>query len=720
MVGDGIRCVLIALGVLAALPAAGQPADGADGGVEEIIVVGARLPRPVQDVVGTVDVITHKDLTESLTVDLPDTVRYTPGVSVAHGDPRFGAAEFTIRGLSGNRVLSLIDGVRVNDQFDIGAFANAGQDYLIPDAVSRMEILRGPASTLFGSDALGGVVAFITRDPEEFLRGRDSAFSGSGTYGGADDSFTWTGSAAGRAGALAGVVHGSHMKGHELDHKASAVTDQIDRTRRSMMGKVAYTLESGNVLRLRADAFDEDIDSDLYAVLGSGRRYVDTTTLRGDDSRKRQTLGLGYDFSPGRSWLSNGSVNLYGQRTAVEQHTFELREVAVPPVQIERGFEYEVDTYGLTVDLESRFETGNAVHRVGWGIHVQRGELEEQRNGLLTDLETGEATNVLLGEVMPVKDFPDSQITEVGLYVHDEISLGAVTIIPGLRFENYDLDADWSPDYPIADVVDVSETEVVPKLGVLWRTGDAVTLFAQYARGFRAPTFYDVNIGLNLPRFNYQAIPNPDLKSETSDGVEIGVRYEGGLVRVSAAAFGADYDNFIETKVNIGVDPATGATQFQSRNIEKARVYGLELSGDADLGDLLPGLSVAAAFNWTKGENRVTDEPLNTVDPAEFVASLRWQRARWRLSATGTLVAEQDEVDESGGELFRPDSFAVLDLLANYELGERARVNVGIFNVFDEEYWRWASVRNRTENDPLIGTLSAPGRYASVSLHVSM
>lgn len=135
MVGDGVRCALaLAVSALLAAPAVGQIAESVTGygrPIEEIIVVGARLPRPVQDVIGTVDVITRQDLTDSLTVDLADTVRYTPGVSVANADPRFGAAEFTIRGLSGNRVLSLMDGVRINDQFDIGAFANAGQDYLI-------------------------------------------------------------------------------------------------------------------------------------------------------------------------------------------------------------------------------------------------------------------------------------------------------------------------------------------------------------------------------------------------------------------------------------------------------------------------------------------------------------------------------------------------------------------------------------------------------------
>jgi hemoglobin/transferrin/lactoferrin receptor protein len=134
-----------------------------------------RLLRPVQDVVGTVDVVSRENLRESLAVRMADVVRYVPGVSVTQGGTRFGDEGFTIRGLSGNRVLQLIDGIPVADQFDIGDFSNSTQDYLVPDAISRVEILRGPASTLFGSDALGGVVAVLTRDPEEFLEGEHPA-----------------------------------------------------------------------------------------------------------------------------------------------------------------------------------------------------------------------------------------------------------------------------------------------------------------------------------------------------------------------------------------------------------------------------------------------------------------------------------------------------------------------------------------------------------------
>ena len=98
-----------------------------DRNLEEVIVVGARSPRPITAVAGKVDIITHDSLVNDLATSLSDVMRYTPGISVVTSDSRFGETEMTIRGLSGNRVATLIDGVPVPDQFDIGAFPTPGR-----------------------------------------------------------------------------------------------------------------------------------------------------------------------------------------------------------------------------------------------------------------------------------------------------------------------------------------------------------------------------------------------------------------------------------------------------------------------------------------------------------------------------------------------------------------------------------------------------------------
>ena len=699
--------------------------------VEEIIVVGARMPRQADNVVGNVDVITHDKLINEMATTLGDVTRYTPGVSVSTADSRFGETEVTIRGLSGNRVASFIDGVPIPDQFDIGSFANAGQDFLVADAVSRIEILRGPASTLFGNDALGGVVAIVTRDPEEYLRERNTHVGGSMTYSGRDDSTTLNGSLAmgsslgseGNAGDLAAVLHLSGKNGHEVSRSAVDIPDQQDRTQKSLFTKVGYTLPSGNRLRLDISLFEDNVETDVVSVLGFGRQFRNTTSLFGDDQRTRYATTLGYDFESGASWFDQGRVNAYWQRVEVDQRTTELRE---PTNQLnQRNFFYETETIGLTLDFDSSFSTSRLDHRIGWGANVERGRIEEQRDGTNTDLLTGLSSNVMLGEIMPVRDFPKSTVTEYALYIHDEISLGAFTLIPGLRWQTYDLNAEsdalYAADNPNTQVVDSKKSALAPKLGALWHINSSSQAYAQYAHGFRAPPFEDLNIGLDIPLFNYRAIPNPDLKPETSDGVEIGYRYAADSYRFSIAVFGVEYDNLIETKVNLGRQPETGTLLFQSQNIDKARVYGTELSFTASLDRWVSGLAFDAAASITRGENRTTGQPLNTIDPAELVAAFTWEpNERSRFALITTAVAAKDRVDDTTTDLMQTSGYVIVDLTGSYRLTNSVRIDAGLFNAFDKQHWQWSSIRNRSENDPMINYLSAPGRYASVSLRVDL
>lgn len=708
-----------------------QSAGNLEDGIilEKVIVVGARSPRPIAAVAGKIDIITHEVLVNDLATSLSDVMRYTPGISVVTSDSRFGETEMTIRGLSGNRVATLIDGVPVPDQFDIGAFANAGQDFLNVDAISRVEVLRGPASTLFGNDALGGVVAVITRDPEEFLGARNTHIGGSMAYSGRDDSTRANVSSAfavnNSGHTTSGVLHLSRMKGHEIDRSATSNPDEQDRDRTSAFARLSHMLPSGNRLRLDLSAFDEDVETDVESILGYGRQFRNTTSLEGDDERQRYAATAGFEFKADTPWLDEGRINAYWQHVEVDQNTREFRANLTPPIRNDRQFEYETDHYGANVDLQSSSEWFGWDHTFSWGGAIERGEIEEQRNGLTTNLTTGDTSNTLLGEIMPVRDFPNSTVDEVSIYFQDEIAFDRVTLIPGLRYQAYDLDADadalFLADNPLTEVTDSDDSSFAPKFGVLWDVTSSTQLYAQYARGFRAPPFEDVNIGLDIPLFNVRAIPNPNLKSETSDGIELGARLNGNGYRAELTAFGVNYDDLIETKARIGVDPETGTLLFQSRNIDKARVYGIEAGLSIELDRWVSGLTWDNQASWTRGDNRTDNEPLNSVDPAELISRLTWQPSNaLRLSLIGTAVAKQDRVDDSAADIYQTDGYAILDITGTYQIRDDIRIDLGIFNALDKTYWRWSSVRNRTEGDPMIDHLSAPARYATVSIRVDL
>jgi hemoglobin/transferrin/lactoferrin receptor protein len=325
---------------------------------------------------------------------------------------------------------------------------------------------------------------------------------------------------------------------------------------------------------------------------------------------------------------------------------------------------------------------------------------------------------------MPVRDFPRSTVDEYALYLHDEIRFGRVTLIPGLRWESYRLDADsdriYAEDNPATQVVDASESELAPKLGALWHMTDRAHLYAQYAHGFRAQPFEDLNIGFDIALFNYRAIPNAELKPETSDGIEIGYRRFGELTRFTVTLFGTDYDDLIESRANLGRDE-NGTLIFQSRNVGKARVYGAEFTYSAALDSWLDGLSFDMAGSVTKGRNRTADEPLNTVDPAELVTSLAWSPSdRASLRMVLTAVAAKNDVDETVENQVTTDGYVVADLTGTFKLTPAVRLDAGLFNAFDKTYWQWSSVRNRTTDDPMVAYLSAPGRYASISIRVTL
>ncbi|RZL85636.1 MAG: TonB-dependent hemoglobin/transferrin/lactoferrin family receptor, partial [Sphingomonas sp.] len=160
-------------------PTATAPAADPEGQDKVITVTATRTEKAVEDVPATVSVIDAKTIEDRFISDIKDLVRYEPGVTVRRAPSRFTAAGssigrdrdsgFNIRGLEGNRVLITVDGVRVPDAFSFGAQSVGRGDYVDLDRFEQVEILRGPASALYGSDGVAGAVSFITKDPRDFL-----------------------------------------------------------------------------------------------------------------------------------------------------------------------------------------------------------------------------------------------------------------------------------------------------------------------------------------------------------------------------------------------------------------------------------------------------------------------------------------------------------------------------------------------------------------------
>jgi hemoglobin/transferrin/lactoferrin receptor protein len=708
------------LGVWAALLASGPMAAQEDGGSErvtdEIVVVASKSERSVRDVAANVTVLTQDEMSIEIPTSIADALRYTPGIDYEGAGTRFGTEGINIRGIGGNRVALLIDGVPLGDQFDVGSFSNATRDFINAGFMRRAEILHGPASALYGSSAIGGVVALKSPDPRHLTGSSGSGGNLSTAWREADSSLHGTALHA-VSGERMGLLMGLSLRdGSEYDSAAvDENLDTRDAERRSAMLKFVADDPLGNSWGLGYYVQDSEVTSSLNSMLGSGR-FRSTTALEGDDSYRMDLIKGEVGFGEAGGFIDSGILRAYYGVTDIEQKTLDERGLSSRPVSIDRLFVFEQDFHGIELNLQKALSGATVDHQLGFGIEYRVRETEEYRDGLETGIEDGLQTNVLLGEVFPLRDFPNSESTEIGAYIEDAISIGDWTVIGALRADSYDLDASSDPiyeeDYPFADIVSISDSELSPKLGVVYRPTESIDLYLQYSHGFRAPPFEDANIGLELPVFNVRAIPNPDLKSESSDGIDLGLRWQGEAGSAHVSVFRTDYDDFIETKVRLGLDPESGRILFQSQNLNKATIEGVEAGWSLDI-DRMPGdFSIDGSLYWARGENRDNGEPLNSVGPAQAVVGVDWSPVDgdWQTRLRATFTEGWDDRDETGGELFRPPGHAIFDFYVTRAVGNRARLRAGVTNLTDKTYWSWSDVRGLGPNDPVIPYLARPGR----------
>jgi hemoglobin/transferrin/lactoferrin receptor protein len=724
---------LLAASVAAFLAPALSMAEAtqAPAGLETITVYGRRI-QPITRVAASVTAIDRTSIQSVLATDVREAVRYQPGIAVRNDPFRFGLDSFSIRGIGGNRVAVEIDGIPATEGFAVGSYSDTGRTFIDTMFLERIEILRGPASSLYGSDALGGVVSMQTLDPPQLLEGASQSTGLRTEVGASSDDDGWHAGVigAGRAGSTDFLLGYVRREGHELETAADVEPNPRDYSSDSILGKVVLGAMPGGPLTVTAEGGRVEQQTDVQAFLGLPGRFVNTVALQGDDEMERYRLSVDQALMETLAF-DTAIWRVYAQATETTQLTFEERKAApprTPAVAIDRNFRYEGDAVGAEFTAVREAEFGGLSHSFVYGFDLSTTRIEESRDGLQTDLKTGLTTPTILGETFPLRDFPITRVLEAGVFVQDDMELGASgwTLIPALRIDHYRLDPQsdrmYREDNPSAAPVELDETSLAPKLGVTYRVNESATAYFQYARGFRSPPLEDVNIGLEIPLFNIRAIPNPDLEPETSDGYELGLRWRNAAVMLDASAYYSDYTAFIESKVNLGPDPDSGVILFQSRNVAAASIYGVEFRAAVDGSQVAPALrdwNARLAASWAEGRDETADEPLNSIDPPRIVLSLGYAApsGRWSGELVTTAVAAKDDLDETRVDLYGTDSYLTLDLLARFDLGRGVALNAGVFNLADEDYIEWADVQGRPAGDPLIPYYTRPGRSASVTLH---
>jgi hemoglobin/transferrin/lactoferrin receptor protein len=695
-------------------------AEGAAPGVtplETVTVVGTRTERILSDVPATISVIDSEAIERQVARDIADLVRFEPGVSVGGTGSRFGLGGFTIRGIGGNRVLTTIDGIRVPEEFSFGPFLSARRDFVDIDGLERAEIARGPISSLYGSDALGGVVALQTRKPADYLEGAGPLHLGAKLgYSSPDDSTVGTFTGALGNDTVQGLVLYTRRDARETDNQGRVggfgptreLPDPQQIATDNVLGRLAFTPGEAHELIFSVDHFDSSVQTQVFSDYGTESTGTTVDRRDADDSRERTRVSLSYAFTGNLFVADRLQATLYSQQSTTFQLTEEDRTTAAGDVEFrtrESLFEQQID--GGFVQLGKAFELGPSAHELIYGIDYFQTANLSQRDGGTVDENGGVIPEFF---PLPTRDFPRTEVRQLAFFVQDEIALldGRLMLSPGLRFDSFEANAEadelylaGNPGTPLPE--DYADEELTLRFGALYDFTNSVSAYARYSEGFRAPPYDDVNVGFSNFIGGYKTIANPDLQSERSAGVEAGLRLRRDFGTMTITWFRNEYDNFIEPLAIApqfagtgGIDPADGLLTFQSINREQVVISGVEATAQVDLGataQALKGFRLRASVAYAQGEDAQLGTPLNTVDPLTGVFGVGYTAPsqRWGTDMILTMVAAKDENDIDPN-LPRPatDGYAVLDLLGRWEATDRISLNAGIFNLLDQTYIVWA------------------------------
>jgi hemoglobin/transferrin/lactoferrin receptor protein len=694
---------------------------------EKVTVTGTRQPRKTGDVPVTVTVIDEKKIDDRLVTDIKELVRFEPGVSVRQSPARFTAAfsstgrdgnsGFNIRGLEGNRVLIQVDGIRIPDGFSFGAQTVGRGDYVDLALLKQVEIVRGPTSALYGSDGVAGAVSFVTKDPKDFLSGRETGVQGAIGYASADEGLSL--SVIGAAASDAWSVMGAYTHRDFAALRNQGVNDSADSTRttpnpqesrsNAFLGKIVYDIDGDSRIRLTLDHQDQD---HRWEVL-SGRALPplgasSVIDLDAQDDISRDRVALDYAWS-GEGLIEAFTIAGYFQMAETQQFSAEDRNIS--PDRTRRNT-FDNSILGITAEAQSSFAIGATAHSLVYGFDWSQTRQEGIRDGTVPPF----------GETFPTRAFPNTDYTLAGAFIQDEIKLfdGRVALYPAVRIDYYELSPEADPLYVGATPAASDDTHVSPKFGAVFKLDDEISLFGNWAVGFKAPAPDQVNNGFTNIAQNYQSIPNPNLKPETSKSFEAGVRYVTPGLSASLTAYKGDYKDFI-SQIQVGgtftpLDPAV----FQFVNLSNVRIHGYEAHIDAEI---VEGLTAIAAFSFTEGDVGLAGSPLDSVEPWKLSGGLRYaDPSGWFGGQILVLHSAEKRAEDASCApgCFRPDAFSIIDIPVWVEVTEGVKLRAAVMNLTDEKYIYWGDIRGVSAASTVIDAYTQPGRNYSLSLTVSL
>jgi len=621
-----------------------------------------------------VTVVTPQDLAERNPINMIQALEREVGVVMQ----RTGAGQTSpfIRGLTGPQTLILIDGIRLNNStFRFGPNQYFGT--IDPGLIERIEVMRGPQSVLWGSDAIGGVINVVTRSPDtRFSNYREGRFierfdtADTGTYSRVN-------------------IEGSYDRWGLFGGASYLSVDNLDRG--GHLGRQPFTDYDQYAGDIKFDYLIDATQMLTVAIEHFCQKNVPRTDKWPGESRRfdPQMRDLGYIRWQGTSW-QNILFDTF-MLTASYQRQEEGTDKRKPPDSTnEEWSNFDCGTTGANLVFARDLDFAG---RLTYGADWYHDEVDAVKRRY-------DLTGVLPPETLTPQFPNDSYYERFGAFLQWEVDVTErLSAVSGVRYSHVNLGATvdmfdvHDPRFPNVDPV---PTPIAPafqdwtgSVGLTYRLNPCCHLVGSISEGFRAPLLDEltsvsdnVNEGVDLP-------PTGRLSPETSINYEVGMKFDYQRLRGQMFVYWTDLDGLID-RVLVAHDPVENINFFQRENVGTARLQGVELSGELLL---TSEWSTYGNFSYTYGQNVAASEPVSRIPPVQGVIGLRWRDREGRnwFKVYGWLVARQDRLSERDERDSRippggTPGFGTVSVFFGKAIGERQRLTLGIENIFDKAY----------------------------------
>lgn len=661
--------------------------------LDAVVVTATRTENDVKNVPASTQIITSSDIKKSGATNVRDAITDFANITMTK-KVRGGGHEIIVRGMSTDKSLIMVNGHRVANEADGSGLGNANAlDRINVDNIEKIEIVKGPSSALYGSEAMGGVINIITKGSKE-------AEVRTGLVNSSEDFTNWWHLDSGEIGKFSATLDMRFNKIRRDGDDTDFLTDSFG-TAQTYNFNANYHFNDHNYLNFYVDHYTQNLKRDLYTHKRDNikvnfpekMRPMGQASMTGEGSMedalanyhyKQQTYGLSWNGKTARNdWQIQTYLSKFDWESDIRYSGMQFKghvPAGLSPMtgrmwdSIFKGFmvgdsgEYKNDVNvnsNKIFVIEGRNSTKiNDNHRITYGAEYIKNTVKGTNFG--DDNQFGVTHIGSVSKNGVTKEISEKEIDTYAAYLQDEINYGKWFIVPAIRYDHHENFG----------------SHTSPKLGLTYKANDTFRVKANYGKGFKAPTIQNLYCKLVTHMGQAGIItvnPNTNLRPETSNSWDVGVEKEWGKISTSLVYFDTKLENMITTT-------PIGDKEYRCINVGNVRIKGIEHT----LGyELSPMWKFKVNSTWLDAVNKDKNQPLPQRSRLSQIYSLSfddgkdigWSAVLWDELNYKYVTPETVKGDVVAGP---KKTYNLLNFTLTRKINKDTKIYGSVQNIFDK------------------------------------